>query len=240
MATGVSMKKALVTGGSRGIGAAIVRKLAADGWQVYIHCNKHPESAQALAAEVGGTVVQGNLAMPMDVKTLFRQIGSVDLLVNNAGVAHYGLLQDMGEMEWRNLFAVNTDGVYRCCREAIPGMVKNHAGSIINISSVWGMLGASCEAAYSASKGAVIALTKALAKELGPSGIRVNCVCPGVIETDMIANLTEEDKKALAADTPLGRLGTGEDVAELVAFLASDAASFLTGQVIAADGGFAL
>ena len=240
METGVSMKKALVTGGNRGIGAAIVRKLAAEGWQVYIHCNKHPEAAQALAQETGGTVVQANLAMPMDVKTLFRQIGSVDLLVNNAGVAHYGLLQDMGEMEWRNLFAVNTDGVYRCCREAIPGMVKNHAGSIINISSVWGMAGASCEAAYSASKGAVIALTKALAKELGPSGIRVNCVCPGVIETDMIANLTEEDKKALAAETPLGRLGTGEDVAELVAFLASDAASFLTGQVIAADGGFAL
>ena len=113
MATGVSMKKAMVTGGSRGIGAAIVRKLAADGWQVYIHCNRNGEAAQALAAEVGGTVVQGNLAMPMDVKTIFRQIGSVDLLVNNAGVAHYGLLQDMGEMEWRNLFAVNTDGVYR-------------------------------------------------------------------------------------------------------------------------------
>ena len=234
------MKKALVTGGSRGIGAAIVRALAADGWQVYIHCNKHPEAALALAQETGGTVVQGNLAMPMDVKTLFSQTGPVDLLVNNAGVAHYGLLQDMGEMEWRSLFAVNTDGVYRCCREAIPGMVQKHAGCIINISSVWGQLGASCEAAYSASKGAVIALTKALAKELGPSGIRVNCVCPGVIDTDMIANLTEEDKKALAAETPLGRLGEPEDVAKLVRFLASPEADFLTGQVIAADGGFAL
>jgi len=240
METGVSVKKALVTGGSRGIGAAIVRALAAEGWQVFIHCNKHPEAAQALAHRVGGTVVQGNLAMPMDVKTLFRQTGPVDLLVNNAGVAHYGLLQDMSEMEWRNVFAVNTDGMYRCCREAIPGMVKAQAGCIVNIASVWGQVGASCEAAYSASKGAVIALTKALAKELGPCGIRVNCVCPGVIDTDMIANLSEEDKKVLAAETPLGRLGTPEDVAGLVAFLASDRAAFLTGQVIAADGGFAL
>lgn len=240
MEAGKTVKKALVTGGSRGIGAAIVRALARDGWHVYIHYHRSAGAAQALAEETGGEAVGGDVALPLDVKTIFQRTGPVDLLVNNAGVAHYGLLQDMTEMEWRRLFAVNTDGAFRCCREAIPAMVRRRSGCIINTASVWGQCGASCEAAYSASKGALIAFTKALAKELGPSGVRVNCVCPGVIDTDMIANLTGEDKKALAADTPLGRIGTPEDVAELVSFLASDRAAFITGQVIAVDGGFAL
>ena len=234
------MKKALVTGGSGGIGSAVCRALAADGWFVYVAGCHHMDRAEALAREIGGEAVKADLSMPLDVKSLFRTVGDIELLVNCAGVAWYGLLQEMSEFDWRKVFGVNIDGMYRCCREAIPGMVKAQAGCIVNIASVWGQVGASCEAAYSASKGAVIALTKALAKELGPSGIRVNCVCPGVIDTDMIANLTEEDKKALAADTPLGRLGQPEDVAELVAFLASEKAAFLTGQVIAADGGFAL
>ena len=238
MANGTALNTALVTGGAGGIGGAITRALARDGWKVYIHYNRGDAAAQALAQETGGCPVQADLTFPLEVKGLFARIGEVGLLVNNAGTAHYGLLQDMTEPEWRRVFALNVDGVYRCCREAIPGMVRRKAGCILNVASVWGVRGASCEAAYSASKGAVVALTKALCKELGPSGIRVNALCPGVIDTEMIANLSPEDKRALAEDTPLGRLGRPEDVGELAAFLASPRAAFITGQVIGCDGGF--
>lgn len=234
------MRTALVTGGGRGIGAAIVRALSRDGWRVLVNYAHAEAEALALCAETGGLPLRADVSDPAEAEALFRQAGDVELLVNNAGVAWYGLLQDMSDADWRRLFAVNVDGAFHCCRAVIPAMVRRKRGCILNIASVWGLRGASCEAAYSATKGALVALTRALAKELGPSGIRVNCLCPGVIETAMLDCFTPEDKAALAEETPLGRLGTPEDVAELAAFLASDRAAFLTGQVIAADGGFAL
>ena len=235
-----NMKTALVTGGARGIGAAISKALARDGWHVYVNYAHSEKEALALAREIGGEAVYADVTVSESVRALFERIGAVDLLVNNAGVAWYGLLQDMSDADWQRIFSCDTDGVFRTCRAAIPGMVKKQSGCIVNISSVWGVYGASCEAAYSAAKGAVISLTRALAKELGPSGIRVNAVCPGVIGTDMLSCFSDADKAALAADTPLGRLGTPEDVAETVAFLASDRAAFITGQILGCDGGFGL
>ena len=233
-------KKALVTGSSRGIGAAAVRLLARDGWDVTVHYNRSRQAALALAAELGVPALQADVADSGQVAALFQAAGPVDLLVCNAGIAEYGLFTDTDEDAWRRLLAVNTDGAYRCCRAAIPYMVRQKAGNIILVSSVWGLYGASCEAAYSASKAALIGLTKALAKELGPSGIRVNCVAPGVIDTDMLARFDFADRQALLDETPLGRLGRPEDVAELIAFLASDRASFITGQIIGCDGAFGL
>lgn len=238
MPTGGTLKKALVTGGGRGIGAAVCRALAEDGWYVYVNYSRAKAEAEALAAEIGGEAVCADVSDAAAVTEMFRTVGNVELLVNNAGVAWYGLLQDMTDADWRRLFSVNTDAAFYCCRAAIPGMVHEKRGCIINLSSVWGVYGGACEAAYSASKGAILALTKALAKELGPSGIRVNAVCPGVIDTAMIGNLSADDKAALAEDTPLGRLGTPEDVASLVSFLASGSAGFLTAQCIGCDGGF--
>ena len=231
-------KKALISGASRGIGAAAARRLAADGWEVWVNYSASREKAETLAAQIGGRAIQADVADAAQVKAMFEQTGPVGLLVCCAGVSEYGLLTDMTPESWRRLFAVNVDGAFHCCREAIGGMVHEKSGCIILTSSVWGVYGASCEAAYAASKGAVIALGRSLAKELGPSGIRVNCVAPGVIETDMMARFTAEEKAALAEETPLGRLGTPEDVAELIAFLASRRAGFITGQVIGCDGGF--
>ncbi len=232
--------KALVTGAARGIGEAVVRALHRDGWEIFLSYHQSRDAALALVQELGGSAVACDVADPLQVRAMFELAGGVDLLVNNAGVAHHGLLTDTDEESWRQLFSVNTDGVYRCCRCAIPYMVRQKAGCILNISSVWGLRGASCEAAYSASKAALVGLTLALAKELGPSGIRVNGIAPGVIETDMLKPLCAEDRAALAEETPLGRLGRPVDVAELATFLASDRASFITGQIIGVDGGFSL
>ena len=233
-------RKALVTGSSRGIGAATARRLAADGWDVIVHYFRSEEKALALATELGTIAVRADVRDPEQVTDMFRQIGTVDLLVCCAGIADFNLLSDVSEELWRDILGTNTDGAYRCCREAIPGMVHNKSGCILLTSSVWGRYGASCEVPYSASKAAVIGLTKGLAKELGPSGIRVNAVAPGPILTDMLTQYDFIDLDSVAEDTLLGRLGTPEDVAELFAFLASDRASFITGQIIGCDGGYGM
>lgn len=234
------MKTALITGASRGIGAAAARTLARDGWRVIINYNRSKDAAEALAAELGGIAVQADVSDFAQVQAMFAQTGPVDLLVNNAGISHYGLLTDVTEADWRSIFGINIDSVYHCCRCALPHMIRRQQGCIINVSSVWGVYGASCEVAYSASKAAVIGLTRALAKEVGPSNIRVNCITPGVIDTDMMSGFSDADKAVLRDETPLCRLGTPADPAELIAFLASDKASFLTGQIIGVDGGFGL
>ena len=232
------MKKALVTGGSGGIGSAVCRALAREGYAVTVAYCGNEAAALALAAEIGGQAVRADLSVPEEAERLCAAAGEVELLVNCAGVAWEGLLQDMTEEEWRRLFAVNVDGMFRCTKPLIPAMVRRQSGCIINISSVLGVSGGACETAYSATKGAVISFTHALAMELGPSGIRVNCICPGCIDTPMLDAYTPEEKLDLIDRTALGRLGTGEDVAETAAFLASDRASFITGQAITVDGGF--
>mgnify|MGYP002627259832 CR=1 FL=1 len=233
-------KTAVVTGGSRGIGAATARRLVRDGWEVILNYNESVEAAMALAEELHMRAIRADVRQPEQVEALFREAGDLDLLVCCAGVADFNLLTDVSEPVWRNILSTNTDGVYRCCRAAIPAMVYRKEGCILLTSSVWGRYGASCEAAYSASKAAIIGLTKALAKELGPSHIRVNCVAPGPILTDMLTQFEFIDLAAVAEDVPLGRLGKPEDVAELFAFLASDRASYITGQIIGCDGGYGM
>lgn len=260
----------LITGGSRGIGAACARLFSARGNRVVIGYNKSKEAAEQLAAELngrcGGTAQQGgaderqsgqgsqggmcaaalraDVTKAGEVAELFvrtREIfGSVDVLVNNAGISEFLMFQDITEEKWDRMMDTNCKGMYLCAREALADMLPRKKGAIINISSMWGQVGASCEVHYSASKAAVIGLTKALAKELGPSGIRVNCVAPGAIETDMMANVPAEIKKELAEETPLMRLGTPEDIARAVCFLASEEAGFITGQVLGASGGFVM
>ena len=230
-------KKALISGASRGIGAACARRLAADGWEVFINFSASGERAEALAAELGGHAIEADVSDAAQVKAMFEQIGAVGLLVCCAGVSEYGLLTDMTDEAWRRLFAVNVDGVFNCTQAVLGGMISEKSGVIVNISSMWGQVGASCEVSYSAAKAAVIGLTKALAKEVGPSGVRVNCVCPGVIDTDMNAELDEETRAALRDETPLERIGTPEDVARAVAYLCSEEASFITGQILGVNGG---
>ena len=240
------MKYALITGGSRGIGAAAARLFARRGWGVAVGYHQNGARAEALAEELAGLGVPA-MAVRADVSdknqvermvdNVLENFCQLDILVCSAGVSHMGLISQIDEDEWRHLFAVNVDGVHHCCRAVLPHMLERKSGSIVTISSMWGQVGASCEAAYSAAKGAVIAYTKALAKELGPSNIRVNCVAPGVIDTEMNAHLSPDDLSALAEETPLGRVGAPEEAAAAIAFLASDEASFLTGQVVCPNGG---
>lgn len=232
------MASVVVTGGSRGIGAAITARYAARGDRVYFLYEKNHEAAKAVAEKTGAVPICCDVADGSAVAEAFARIPEVDILVCNAGVCWYGLLTAMPEGEWNRMFDVNVKGIYNCVKAAMPAMLRKHAGSIITMSSMWGQVGASCEAAYSATKGAVIALTKALAKELGPSGIRVNCVAPGVILTDMCANVAPEVLEELAEEAPVGRNGTPEDVARVVESLAD--AEFVTGQVLGVSGGFVM
>ena len=232
------MASVVVTGGSRGIGAAITARYAARGDRVYFLYEKNHEAARAVAEKTSAVPICCDVADGSAVAEAFARIPEVDILVCNAGVCWYGLLTAMLEGEWNRMFDVNVKGIYNCVKAAMPAMLRKHAGSIITMSSMWGQVGASCEAAYSATKGAVIALTKALAKELGPSGIRVNCVAPGVILTDMCANVAPEVLEELAEEAPVGRNGTPEDVARMVESLAD--AEFVTGQVLGVSGGFVM
>lgn len=233
-------KRALVTGGAGGIGSAICRALAREGWELCVGYHRSREAAEALAAETGGRAIYADISRPEDVEEMFRQAGDVDLLVNNAGIAHYGLITDLDYNDWRELFGVNADGMFLCCRAAVPYMVRRKSGCIINVSSMWGQVGASCETAYSASKAAAIGLTKALAKELAPSGVRVNCIAPGVVLTPMLSVFSASELEALRQETPLSFLGEPEDIAELAVYLASDKARYMTGQIIGINGGFVI
>ena len=228
----------VITGGSRGIGAESVRQFAARGDKVFFLYEKEHEKAKAVAEQTGATAICCDVADGQAVKQAFAQIPDVDILVCNAGICHTGLLSQISELEWDRLFAVNVKGMYHCINAAMPAFLQKQKGCIITVSSMWGQVGASCEAAYSATKGAVIALSKALAQELGPSGIRVNCIAPGVIETDMCANVSAETMAELKEQTPVGRNGTPADVAKAMLYLAD--ADFVTGQVLPVNGGFIL
>ena len=232
------MKTVVITGGSRGIGAAAVELFTARGDRVFFLYEKNHATAQAVAEATGATPICCDVADGNAVKAAFAQIGDVDILICNAGIMHFGLLSMMEEAAWDRLFAVNVKGIYHCVNAAMPAFLKKQAGCVITVSSMWGQVGASCEAAYSATKGAVIALTKALAKELGPSGIRVNCVAPGVILTDMCASVEPEILAEMAQDTPAGRNGTPQDVAKAMAYLAD--ADFVTGHVLSVNGGYVI
>ena len=232
------MANVVITGGSRGIGAAAVKLFAAKGHRVYFLYEKNHEAAQAVSADTGATAICCDVADGKAVKAAFAQIPSVDVLICNAGVMWFGLMSMMDEDAWDRIFNVNVKGIYNCVNAAMPSFLEKHAGSVVTVSSMWGQVGASCEAAYSATKGAIIALTKALAKELGPSGIRVNCVAPGVILTDMCASVDPEVLSEMAEETPVGRNGKPEDVAKAFAYLAD--ADFITGQVIPVNGGYVI
>lgn len=232
------MRTVVITGGSRGIGAAAVAQFAARGDRVYFLYEKNHEAARSVAEKTGAVPICCDVADGAAVQAAFSRIPEVDTLVCNAGICWYGLLSDMAETQWDRLFDVNVKGIYHCVNAAMPAFLRTHRGSIITVSSMWGQVGASCEAAYSATKGAVIALTKALAEELGPSGIRVNCVAPGVILTDMCANVEPQVLAELAQETPLGRNGTPEDVARMIVALAD--AEFVTGQVLGVSGGYVM
>lgn len=232
------MKTVVITGGSRGIGAAAVNRFARRGDRVYFLYEKNHASARAVADTTGATPICCDVADSAAVSKAFSRIPEVDILICNAGIVHYGLMSMMEEAAWDRLFAVNVKGIYNCVNASMPSFLQKQAGSIVTVSSMWGRVGASCEAAYSATKGAVIALTKALARELGPSGIRVNCVAPGVILTDMCASVDPEILAEMGQDACVGRNGTPEDVAKAMEYLAD--AEFVTGHVLNVDGGYVL
>lgn len=243
------MKYALITGASGGIGAATARAFAQAGYGVAIHAHRNVDKLHALAQELSNLSVPvlevcADLSDPTQAKNMvdnvLEKICQLDILVCCSGLSHVGLVTGIDPQQWKTLFGVNVDGMHYCCQAVLPHMVHRKEGCILTVSSMWGQVGASCEVAYSATKGAVIAYTKALAQEVGPSNIRVNCIAPGVIATEMNAHLSPEDLAALADETPLGRIGTPEECAACALFLASEGASFITGQVLAPNGGLVI
>ena len=239
------MNRVMISGGSRGIGAAIVRAFARQGDAVAFLYRENHAAAEAIARETGAIAIPCDISDPTAVREATKAAikalgGPIDVLVNNAGMAKIGLSRDMTDAEWRQICDTNLTGAFCLCREVQAGMIVQSKGRIINIGSMWGKTGASCEVAYSATKAGLRGLTMALAKELGPSGITVNCVEPGVIDTEMNRMLDAESRAALIEETPLCRIGTPQDVAAAVVFLASEQASFITGQCLGVDGGFAI
>lgn len=234
------MRTIVITGGSRGIGAAAVRRFAAEGERVYFLYEKEDALAKAVSEETGAAAIRCDVSDEQQVEGAFSQIPEVDVLINNAGIVEYNPINWTKPETFRRVMDVNVTGTYLCIRAVLPKMLQKQVGVILNISSMWGLTGASCEAAYSASKAAVIGLTKALAKELGPSGIRVNAVAPGVIVTDMVKSVSPETMENLRQETPLEKLGKPEDVADALWYLASDRAGFITGEVLNISGGFVM
>ncbi len=238
------MKTVFVNGGSRGIGAAIVRAFAKNGDRVAFSYMASYTEAEQLVSETGALSVRADSRSHAEVSRALEEVrrtyGGIDVLINCAGKSEFALVQDISDGMWRDMMALNLDGYFYYSKDVLPDMLAKKKGCIINISSMWGQVGASCEVHYSTSKAAIIGMTRAMAKELGPSGITVNCIAPGVIDTDMNARLSEADVEALKEETPLGRIGTPHDVAALALFLASEEASFITGQVIAPNGGFVI
>lgn len=237
---------ALVTGGASGIGKAIVRSLCNDGFSVAVIYNRSEAQAQALASELSAEgsnimIFKADVSVAGDVRRVVgeinRKLGTPYLLVNNSGIAQQKLFTDITDEDWHNMIDVNLSGAFYMCREVLPFMIHEKTGRIINIASMWGQVGASCEVHYSASKAGLIGLTKALAQEVAPSGITVNCIAPGAIDTKMMASFSDEDKAALCEEIPVGRLGKSEEIAFATSFLASDNASYITGQVLGVNGG---
>ena len=234
------MKKALVTGGAGGIGEAICRRLAADGYFVYVNYAHSVEKAKKIAEDIGGDAICFDVSDVNAVKEAFSIIGKLDLLVNNAGVSDVDLFTSISQDSADKILNINLKGAMNCARAALPYMINEKSGNIINISSMWGQCGASCEVDYSASKAGMIGFTKALAKEVAPSGIRVNCVSPGFIMTEMNSHFSAEDLEMIKEDIPLGIFGEPKHIADAVAFLASDSAEYITGQILAVNGGMVI
>lgn len=241
------MKTAFITGGSRGIGAAVCLALGREGYAIALNYHKSHDAAREIQSQLAQedipcllcpADVSDEAALTAAIYKAQQELGFVEVLVNNAGIAHQGLFQDTDSLTWRRLFATMVDGAYYASKAVLPEMIRQKRGNIINISSIWGLRAASCEVAYSSAKAALLGLTRSLAAEVAPSGIRVNAIAPGVIATDMVTPLGQETLTELAAETPLGRLGTPADIADAVSFLCSHRASFITGQVLTVDGGF--
>ncbi|MBP3761162.1 MAG: 3-oxoacyl-ACP reductase FabG [Ruminococcus sp.] len=234
------MKKALVTGGAGGIGQAVCRKLAQDGYFVYVNYSKSREKAEKLAGEICGEAVGFDVSDISAMRGIAENIGNIDLLVNNAGISEINLFDKVSDERVNEILGINLMGTLNCSRVFLPEMIRKKSGCIINISSMWGQCGASCEVDYSASKAGVIGFTKALAKETAPSGIRVNCIAPGFIMTEMNRNFSDEDLRLILEDIPLGIFGKPEHIANAVSFLASEKAEYITGQILAVNGGMVI